>query len=425
MSRAIVIVLDSFGIGALADATRFGDEGSNTLGHIDQYCHQNQINFSLPNFLSLGLGLAFTNVNNQKLYIDQPQYQLQKFYSPRQLTTHYNSKNDLNGYNVFFGAAKELSAGKDTSSGHWEIMCCPVIKDFGYFTDISNSFPQNLLAKIVEENKLTGYLGNCHASGTNIINDLGDKHLQTLKPIFYTSPDSVFQIAAHEEHFGLDQLYSLCLSTREILEPYNIARVIARPFNGNNGNYQRTKNRRDYSLTPPMPTVLEVCTNHNGQVVAIGKIDDIFAQQGITTALKAYGLPDLIKTTVNAMNNYQQDKTIIMTNLVDFDMVYGHRRDVVGYKTALEWLDQQLPIILNSMMPDDLLLFTADHGCDPTWPGFSHTREHIPIIGCLKSNHNSFNNIGIRSSFCDIGASILQHLNINNTTGFGQSFLNN
>ena len=325
MSRAIVVVLDSFGVGSLADANKFGDAGSNTLGHIDEYCYQNQLPFHLPNFLSLGLGRAFNEVNKHKLHIDQ-----------EQLYKHINNDNNLI---KLHGVAKEISAGKDTSSGHWEMMCCPVIQDFGYFKSIENSFPVALLDTIVKENNLPGYLGNCHASGTEIINVWGDHHVNTNQPIFYTSPDSVFQIATHEDSFGLENLYALCSSVREILEDYQIARVIARPFVGSNGSYQRTNNRRDYSLLPPQETALSMCKNHGGQVIAIGKIDDIYAQQGISKSVKAYGITDLMQATITAMQENKQPQTIIMTNLVDFDMKHGHRRDPLGYKTDLEVFD--------------------------------------------------------------------------------------
>ncbi len=403
MKRAIVIVLDSFGIGALPDAERFGDNGSNTLGHIDEYCHKNGIAFDIPNLLGMGLGKSYETVNGKVLYA--------------------KSQNDMTVY-TFSGAAKESSAGKDTSSGHWEMMCCPVLKDFGYFRELKNSFPKELLDKIVEKTDITGYLGNGHASGTTIINELGDEHIKTSKPIFYTSADSVFQIAAHEEHFGLQKLYDLCEEVREILAPYNIARVIARPFTGNNGKYERTKNRRDYSLTPQTKTALDICKEQTGEVVAIGKIDDIYAHQGVTQVIHAYGLNDLVIATINAMNSYKKDKTIIMTNLVDFDMLYGHRRDILGYKTALEMIDKMIHDIVSNMLEGDLLIFTADHGCDPTWAGSDHTREYIPIFGALKlKDSKGYTNIGIRNTFSDIGASVLDHINLDNSTGFGKSFL--
>lgn len=384
--RVIVMVLDSFGIGHLPDAKNFGDTGSDTLGHIDQYCADNKLPFHIPNLLKLGLGKAYQDVNKKKLHCDNGAY-------------------DVHG---FYGASKEKSSGKDTTSGHWEIAGCPVTFDWGYFTSHDNSFPQELLDKIVARTGITGYLGNCHASGTTIIAELGDEHIKTNKPIFYTSADSVFQIACHEEHFGLDNLYKLCEIVREELEPYNIARVIARPFTGDNSaNYARTKNRKDYSVLPSAPTVLDVCKEHGGEVVAIGKIGDIYAQQGTTVEIKASGLPELTDKTIEAINTHKQKSTFIMTNLVDFDMNFGHRRDVVGYKEALEYFDTRIPELISSLSNDDILLFTADHGCDPTWTGSDHTREHIPVFGY---HNGKATNIGIRETFSDIGQTIATHL---------------
>lgn len=386
--RAIIIVLDSFGIGALPDAEKFGDAGSNTLGHIDEYCQNNNLTFNIPNLLKLGLGRAYTEVNNKLLY-------------------HDNNSYTLNGS---FGACKELSSGKDTTSGHWEIAGCPVLFDWGYFTQKNNSFPKELLEKIVKRSGISGYLGNCHASGTDIIRDLGDEHITTNKPIFYTSADSVFQIACHEEHFGLENLYKLCNIVREELEPYNIARVIARPFIGSAAkNYARTFNRKDYSVLPGEKTLLDICVEENGATVAIGKIGDIYAHQGTKVELKASGLEDLCNTTIKALKEYKQNKTFIMTNLVDFDMSYGHRRDPLGYKTALEYFDSRLPEIINTLEKDDILILTADHGCDPTWPGSDHTREHIPFL--MYHNGNS-SNLGIRDTYADIGQTVAKHLGL-------------
>lgn len=386
--RAIIIVLDSFGMGASPDAAKFGDVGADTLGHIDEYCHKNDLAFQIPNLLKLGLGKAYSTIHNKQLYAD-------------------NSNYTLNGS---YGACQELSSGKDTTSGHWEIAGSPVLFDWGYFSDHPNSFPQELLDKIVAKSGIKGYLGNCHASGTDIIRDLGDEHIKTGKPIFYTSADSVFQIACHEEHFGLDNLYKLCNLVRAELEPYNIARVIARPFTGTAAdNYTRTGNRHDYSVLPNNKTLLDNCKEHGGEMVAIGKIGDIYAHQGTTVELKANGLADLCTTTIEAINKYTADKTFIMTNLVDFDMLYGHRRDVVGYKEALEFFDTQLPNIVNVLTPNDILILTADHGCDPTWPGSDHTREYIPF---LMYHNGTTHNFGIRESYADIGQTVASHLNL-------------
>lgn len=397
--RVIVMVLDSFGIGALPDAADFGDTGSDTLGHIDKYCADNSLAFKIPNMLKLGLGKAYSNVNGKQLTCDKDDYIV----------------------NGFYGASKEKSSGKDTTSGHWEIAGCPVNFEWGYFTPHDNSFPQELLDKIVARAAISGFLGNCHASGTTIIANLGDEHIKTGKPIFYTSADSVFQIACHEEHFGLDNLYKLCQIVREELEPYNIARVIARPFTGDNtANYARTKNRKDYSVLPSAPTVLDVCKDANGDVVAIGKIGDIYAHQGTTVEIKASGLPELTDKTLEAIKTHNSAKpTYIMTNLVDFDMNFGHRRDVLGYKEALEYFDTRVPELIASLNDNDILLFTADHGCDPTWRGSDHTREHIPVFGYYQGKAID---IGTRETFADIGQTIAKHLNLPKLN-FGTAFI--
>ncbi|MCC2624246.1 MAG: phosphopentomutase [Burkholderiales bacterium] len=386
--RAIIIVLDSFGIGALPDAKKFGDAGSNTLGHIDDYATQNKLSFDIPNLLKLGLGRAYTKVNNKKLACDNNNYAL----------------------NGFYGACQEQSTGKDTTSGHWEIAGCPVLFDWGYFTNLENSFPQKLLDSIVEKSGVKGYLGNCHASGTDIIRDLGDEHVKSGKPIFYTSADSVFQIACHEQYFGLQNLYKLCEIAREELAPYNIARVIARPFTGDSpAAYERTGNRKDYSVLPSSKTLLDICSDNGGQVISIGKIGDIYAHQGTGIEIKATGLAELCEKTINAINEHKEDKTFIMTNLVDFDMVYGHRRNTVGYKEALEYFDSYLPEIIATLTPDDILILTADHGCDPTWPGSDHTREHIPF---LMYHNGKSGEIGICKTYSDIGQTVAKHLNL-------------
>lgn len=386
--RAIVIVLDSFGMGALPDADKFGDAGSDTLGHIDEYCTKNNLNFEIPNLLKLGLGRAYIAIHKRTLSCDSHNYLVHGAY----------------------GACKELSSGKDTTSGHWEIAGYPVLFEWGYFTNREHSFPQQLLDKIITRSEIVGYLGNCHASGTDILRQLGDEHIKTNKPIFYTSADSVFQIACHEEYFGLDNLYKLCQIVREELEPYNIARVIARPFIGNSpDNYQRTGNRHDYSLTPTSDTLFDACVNNNITTVAIGKIGDIYAHKNTQIELRANGLAQLVDTTINAMQEYRHNSTFIMTNLVDFDMLYGHRRDIVGYKKALEYFDSRIPEILANLTSDDILILTADHGCDPTWKGSDHTREYIPFLMYANGIELA---MGIRETYADIGQTIAKYLQI-------------
>lgn len=396
--RFITVVLDSFGIGALADAVKFGDAGSNTLGHIDEYCHENGLSFNIPHMLQLGLGKAYQMVNGKTLFTDNNTYPITGFY----------------------GAGQEISSGKDTTSGHWEMGGCPVTFDWGYFTNLKNSFPQDLLNKIISRSGIPGYLGNCHASGTTIIAELGEEHLKTGKPIFYTSADSVFQIACHEKIFGLENLYKLCQIAREELEPYNIARVIARPFSGETtSNFARTPNRKDFSLLPNSKTVLDICKENGGEVVAIGKIGDIYAHQGTTVEIKASGVQDLINQTIKAVETYNQKPGFIMTNLVDFDMNFGHRRNIIGYKEALEYFDSRIPDLIASLGPNDVILFTADHGCDPTWSGSDHTREHIPIFGYYQGKEL---NIGVRKTFADIGQTVANYLQLP-SLAYGTSFL--
>ena len=410
MSRAIIIVLDSFGIGATEDADRFGDVGSNTLLHIAEACARGQADvqglrkgpLTLPNLSALGLGKAGEESSG----------------------TFPPGLDDQANIVGTYGFAKELSSGKDTPSGHWEIAGVPVLFDWGYFSDLKQSFPQELLDKIVERANLPGHLGNCHASGTNIIAELGEEHMATGKPIFYTSADSVFQIACHEETFGLERLLELCELTRKLVDEYNIGRVIARPFVGtNSSDFMRTGNRRDYSVLPPAPTVLDLLANAGGEVISIGKIADIYAHQGITQKIKANGLEDLVAATLKTMAETDTSKdTIIFTNLVDFDMLFGHRRDVPGYADALERFDALLPTIQDAMRPDDLLILTADHGCDPTWPGSDHTREHIPVIAY--GHRVNPGSIGRRETFADIGQSLADYFNLSKLE-YGQSFLAN
>ena len=277
-----------------------------------------------------------------------------------------------------------------------------------------------MLDKLVERADLPGYLGNCHASGTTIIAELGDEHVRSGKPIFYTSADSVFQIACHEESFGLQRLYDLCDIARELVDEYDIGRIIARPFIGDGpDSYTRTGNRRDLTTPPPAPTVLDKLVEAGGDVVSIGKIADIYAHQGITKKVKANGNAALFDATLKAIDE-TQDNAIIFTTFVEFDMLYGHRRDVQGYATALEYFDQRLPEILNKLKSDDLLIITADHGCDPTWPGSDHTREHITVIALgagLKPG-----SLGKRDTFADIGQSIATHFGLS-PMDYGTSFL--
>jgi phosphopentomutase len=396
MGRAFLIVLDSVGIGGAPDAEAFGDEGANTLGHIAEFCAAGagdregvrQGPLDLPNLTALGLGHAM---------------RLAAGHTPPSLATRDWPKG-------IYGAASETSHGKDTPSGHWEIAGVPVSFDWGYFAAEGDAFPPDLVEKICKRGDLEGILGNCHASGTEIIARLGEEHIRTGKPICYTSADSVFQIAAHEEHFGLDRLYGLCETVRELVDPLNIGRVIARPFTGGSAaTFERTGNRRDYSVPPPEPTLLDRAKKAGREVIAVGKIGDIFAHQGVTDLLKASGNAALFDRTLEAAEK-AEDGDLVFTNLVDFDMLYGHRRDVAGYAAALEAFDARLPELDAKLKPGDLVLITADHGCDPTWRGSDHTRERVPVLASGPDIRPR--SIGVRASFADIGESIAAHLKL-------------
>jgi phosphopentomutase len=398
MARAIILVLDSFGIGATADADKFGDVGSDTLGSIARVRAAAGKPLKLPNLARLGL-----------------------FHAGKESTGEFAAGVDVDVEIVgAYGHAAELSSGKDTPSGHWEIAGVPVLFDWGYFTKKTNTFPPELLDKLIEGAELPGVLGNCHASGTTIIAELGDEHVRTGKPIVYTSADSVFQIACHEEAFGLQRLYDLSEIARELVDEYNIGRIIARPFVGDGPeNYVRTGNRRDLTTPPHAPTVLDKLAGKGGDVISIGKIADIYAHQGITRKVKASGNEALFDATLQEMKTAGDD-SIVFTNFVDFDMLYGHRRDVEGYAAALEYFDARLPELLELLKEDDLLVLCADHGCDPTWQGSDHTREHIPVLAYgagLKPG-----SLGRRESFADIGQSLAAHFGLE-PMDYGTSFI--
>lgn len=402
--RTFILMMDSLGIGASPDAANFNDVGADTLGHIARECAQGRANIhrhgtlKLPNLNRLGLSHAYKIVHQcfpEGIHVHEPPI-------------------------AAYGAAQELSAGKDTPSGHWEMAGCPVLEQWGQFHDRENSFPPALLKELVHRAHLPGYLGNCHASGTTILQQLGEEHIRTGKPIFYTSADSVFQIACHEETFGLERLYHLCKIARELLDEYRIGRVIARPFIGHNSaSFQRTGNRRDYAVPPPHNTLLDAFCEHHGQVIAIGKIADIYAHQGVTQTVKAHGMDALWQATFDAVSN-ADTQTLVFTNFVDFDSDYGHRRDVAGYARALETFDSRLPELINNMQASDRLILTADHGCDPTWSGTDHTREYVPVL--YYSPVDEGKNLGIRSSFADIGQSIADYHGFS-PLAYGQSFL--
>ena len=404
MKRALILVLDSFGIGASPDAERFGDIGADTLGHIAKACFYDDANINrsgplhLPNLTALGLAAAAK--------ISTGNY-------PAGMTSTVKPVGA-------WGCAAELSNGKDTPSGHWEMAGVPVLFEWGYFREVKNSFPQELLDAFIQEANLPGLLGNCHSSGTTILDKFGEEHIRTGKPIVYTSADSVFQIACHEETFGLERLLEICQIARRLLDSYNIGRVIARPFVGNSaGSFERTGNRRDYSVLPPAPTLLDKLSDAGGQVISIGKIADIFAHQGITHKVKANGIEALFNATLEQLQQ-AGEQSLIFTNFVDFDSSYGHRRDVAGYAAALEYFDQRLPELMTAMGEGDLLFITADHGCDPTWPGSDHTRENVPVL--VYGKQIQAISLGHRESFADLGQTIADYFQLPKLAA-GQSFL--
>jgi len=411
-SRVFVLLLDSLGVGASRDAGP--DEGADTLGHIAEQCHLGQANrpqlknnppsngessdtqssrmpsrqgpLHIPNLSRLGLASSYQSSTQKHLAgVLVPDY--------------------IEGA---YGYAVEKSVGKDTPSGHWELMGVPVMDAWTTFPKAHPCFPSALIDAFIAKASLPGVLGECHASGTDIIAELGEAHIATGKPIVYTSGDSVFQIAAHEEHYGLDKLYANCELVRQLIDPYNVGRVIARPFDGDSpSSFERTANRKDWATPPPADTLLDILVSQDRQVIAIGKTGDIFAHRGISESIKAHGIEGLFDATLEAVATAPPG-SLTFTNFVDFDSHFGHRRDVSGYADALERLDLLFPSLESKLRPDDVVVLTADHGCDPTWPGSDHTREHIPVVMFgSKIPHNSC--LGELSSFADVGQT-LAHL---------------
>ncbi len=401
--RAFVVVLDSLGIGGAPDAHAYfngavPDTGANTLGHIREACAAGAAEqgrsgpLALPNLASLGLWQA----------ADIAQDRRSAGVSPASLRGRW-------------GAATEVSRGKDTPSGHWELAGVPVPWDWHYFPDADPAFPPEVIALTCEIAGTADILGKCHGSGTVMIERFGAAHLETGCPICYTSADSVFQIAAHETHFGLDRLLDLCARLAPHLHKMKVGRVIARPFVGAPGSFRRTANRSDYAIAPPEPILTNWVQDAGGQVHAIGKIGDIFSMSGIDSVVKG---PDvvLMEHLARAMAD-QPDGALTFANFVEFDSLYGHRRDVSGYARHLEWFDAALGRLLPQLQEGDLLLLTADHGNDPTWVGTDHTRERVPVLvaGCGAGE------IG-QVAFADVAASVAAHLGIS-APGPGTSFL--
>ena len=392
MHRAIILVMDSLGIGASEDAPNYGDEGANTLGHIATQCAAGHADVAgvrsgplkVPNLTRLGMAAALHDSSGSTL-----------------------AGNDTDHITAAFGYAIEQSKDKDTPSGHWEMAGVPVPFKWGTFPTKVPCFPKSLIDKFIKEAELPGILGNCHASGTEIIQKLGVEHIKTGMPICYTSADSVFQIAAHESHFGLDRLLEVSKIAKSLVDRLNITRVIARPFVGEDANtFQRTANRKDFTTPPIQSTLLDRIVESGGQVVSVGKIADIFANRGISEMVKGENNMALFDAMLAALEK-AADNTLIFVNFVDFDSHYGHRRDVAGYANALEEFDQRLPELEAMMQPGDMALITADHGCDPTFPGSDHTREHVPVL--FFGPGIQAQNIGPRKSFADMGQTLAKH----------------
>jgi phosphopentomutase len=365
MTRAILIILDSVGCGGAEDAPAYGDEGADTLGHIAEACAKGLGDreglrrgpLRLPRLDALGLGHAIAASTGRR----PPGF-------------------DMGPPRGQWGYGVETSRGKDTPSGHWEIAGTPVDFDWGYFPDTIPAFPESLTAALVREGGLSGILGDRHASGTAIVEELGEEHLRTGKPICYTSADSVLQIAAHEEAFGLERLYTLCRIARKLCDPLRIGRVIARPFVGGAAeDFVRTSNRKDLAMPPPDGNLLQRAATAGRAIVSIGKIGDIFAHRDTGSEQKGRSNDGNVDLLVDALAT-TADGGVVLVNLVDFDTEWGHRRDVPGYAACLEAFDDRLAHIQAALRPDDYCVITADHGNDPTYRGFDHTREHVPIL---------------------------------------------
>lgn len=397
MPRAFLVVMDSVGIGGAPDAADFGDAGANTLGHIALACAAGRADMGrvgplhLPHLDSLGLGRAAA---------------LASGVIPPNLGAVPQG---------LWGAASEVSRGKDTPSGHWELAGVPVPWDWTYFPDQTPAFDDDLVALVCRLVGTDGILGNCHASGVPIIAAHGEQHLRTGWPICYTSADSVFQIAAHEGAFGLDRLLKLCADLAPYLHDRRVGRVIARPFTGSAGNFTRTPNRRDYAIAPPFPTLLDWVQGAGRATHAIGKIGDIFSMRGIDHLHKGKSDADLFDH-LDRLVDTAPDGALIFANFVEFDSLYGHPRDVAGYARALEWFDGRVGAFLPRLRPGDAAIFTADHGNDPTWRGTEHTRERVPVI-CAGLGAGA---IG-PCAFVDVAASVAAHLGVPAQTG--RSFL--
>jgi len=386
--KLILIVLDSVGVGELPDAGDYGDKGTNTISHIAQEVG----GLRLPNLAALGLG-NITKINGVS-----------------------RNENALG----CFGKMAEASKGKDSTTGHWEI--AGIITQHA-FPVYPNGFPKILLEQFLRVTGCTGYLGNKPASGTEIIKDLGDEHVRTGYPIVYTSGDSVFQIAAHQDVIPLERLYEICQQTRDhvVVGEYRVGRVIARPFIGGTGSYRRTSYRRDFAVEPPAETVLDILHANRVPTIGIGKIDDLFCGRGLQKKIHIKSNMEGIEEIIKAGREMQSG--FLMANLVDFDMLYGHRQDALGYANALEEFDGKLPEIQKCIGDGDILMLTADHGNDPTDHSTDHTREYVPIL-CYTTSGKKNVDLGVRSSFADVGKSVAEFFDAPQAPSLaGQSFL--
>lgn len=384
--RVFVIVLDSLGVGALPDAASFGDSGAHTLDHIVEAAG----GLDVPNLRAIGLGHVpgVTRVPR----VDAPR--------------------------GAFGRCAERSPGKDTSTGHWEMMGCVLERQFPVFPQ---GFPAVIIDEFVRRARVPGVLCNAPASGTEVLERLGPEHVASGRPIVYTSADSVFQVACHEQHFGLERLYECCAIAREILNPHGVGRVIARPFVGEAGSYRRTYNRRDYSLRPFCETALDRLVRARVPVIGVGKIEDIFAGCGVSESVHTEGNQDGMRRTIE-LARQRRERMLVFVNLVDFDMLYGHRRDARGYRLALERFDTDYAELAGHLGADDLVLLTADHGNDPTFSKTTdHTREYVPLL-VDGPGVRAGTDLGTRPSFADIGASVEESFGLP-ATAPGRSFL--
>jgi phosphopentomutase len=391
MPRAFLLVMDSVGCGGAPDAAAFGDEGANTLGHVALACAEGRAEegrsgpLAVPNLAALGLGAAIRAASG----IDLPGLPE----SPRGV----------------WAAATEVSRGKDTPSGHWELAGVPVPWEWHYFPRTSPAIPPSVTEPLTARARLPGTLCNDHSSGMPVIRDFGAEHIRTGKPILYTSADSVLQIAAHEAHFGLERLYEVCRIAAEIVHPLRVGRVIARPFVGETPEtFVRTANRRDLAIPPPEPTLLDRVIAAGGRTHAIGKIGDIFAHRGISTLVKGKDDMALLDATLAAMDGAGEGD-LVFANYVDFDTLWGHTRDVSGYARALEAFDARVPEVLARLRPGDLLIVTADHGNDPTFRGTDHTRERVPV---LATGPGLAPKAAGLVAFADVGESVAAYLGL-------------